>query len=312
MVKNMTNIVNKSYNKQLWWFFIIILVCSINGFAQKRTTRPVSTPREPTSKILISRLMAREMPYNIILPPNYYSPSGSRVKFPVLYLLHGLWGSYKDWTTKTKLLEYSAKYNIIIVNPEGGSSWYSNSATKPEDQYESYIIEELIPEIDKEFKTLAEKRGRAIAGLSMGGYGAIKFALKYPDKFIFAASLSGGVAAASWKNESEIPNSLRPSILETFGSVTEKAKIDNDLFKIAAEFPADKINSLPYLYFDCGTEDELGFLPLNVQFAGILVQKKIPHEFRELPGKHSWVLWEQQVQEVLRLSDRFFNGTTTK
>ena len=104
--------------------------------------------------------------------------SQKETRYPVIYLLHGLTGHYNNWAEKTKLEQYAANYNYIIVMPEGDNGWYTDSATVPNDKYESYIIKELIPEIDKKYRTKADRQNRAIAGLSMGGYGSIKIRFK--------------------------------------------------------------------------------------------------------------------------------------
>ena len=103
-------------------------------------------------------------------------------------------GHFNNWTDSTKIVEYAKKYNFIIVTPEGNNGWYSDSVSVPNDKYESYIIQELIPEIDKKFRTKADREHRAIAGLSMGGFGAMKFGLKYPEKFALIGSFSGALA----------------------------------------------------------------------------------------------------------------------
>ena len=262
-----------------------------------------------TADELDSKLMARKMPYHVLLPFEYDQNKAER--FPVIYLLHGLWGNYKNWVEKTALLEYAARHKIIIVNPEGGNGWYVDNANQPNDKYESYVVAELIPEIDKKFRTIAERKGRAVAGLSMGGYGAIKFGVKYPEKFIFAASMSGAVNAASWKNIEENAASLRKSLAEVFVSADNPTHRENDLFKIFSELPPEKGGALPFFYLDCGTEDSLNFLQFNRQLADIMLQRKIPHEFRELPGKHDWAFWNQQIVEVLRIGERIFDSQKT-
>ncbi|HYP50337.1 MAG TPA: alpha/beta hydrolase family protein [Pyrinomonadaceae bacterium] len=255
---------------------------------------------------LNSKLMRRKMPYQVIVPPNYEAEK--TIRFPVLYLLHGLGGHYDNWAGKTNLKKYAADHRIILVMPEGGDGWYTDSANEPNDKYESYIIQELVPEIDKNYRTVPEKRGRAIAGLSMGGFGALKFGVKYPQMFALAASMSGAVAAASYRTSDELPKNewLRKSIVAVFAAPENPVRRENDLFKLLGEMPPEKTAGLPFLYLDCGTEDQLGFLSHNQQLAQILVTRKIPHEFRQLPGKHDWTFWNNQVREVLRLSDKIF------
>jgi S-formylglutathione hydrolase FrmB len=117
---------------------------------------------------LNSKLMTRQMPYRVALPANYSIDSQTR--YPVIYLLHGLTGHFDNWGSKTKLAEFLAPYQVIVVMPEGENGWYTDSATNPNDRYETYITQELIPEIDKNFRTVADRQHRVVAGLSMGGY----------------------------------------------------------------------------------------------------------------------------------------------
>ncbi len=247
---------------------------------------------------LASKLMARDVPYRVITPKNY-GTAGAR--FPVVFLLHGLTGRYDNWTDKTKLAEFAEKHNFIIVTPEGGDGWYSDSAGVANDKYESYIVQELVPEIDSKFRTLATRENRFIAGLSMGGYGSLKFGLKYPQKFAAVGSFSGALRATDWTDK-VIGEWLAKSIMSVFGAAESENRKANDIYRLAREWPADKTKELPFIYLDCGTEDFL--IENSHDFAKILREKKIPHEFRELPGKHDWVYWNLQVQEFLRLADR--------
>lgn len=243
---------------------------------------------------LSSKLMARDVPYRVILPDGY---ENSQDRYPVIYLLHGLFGHFDNWTDKTKIEEFSRSYKFIIVTPEGGDGWYTDSVTVPADKYERYIVQELIPEIDRKFRTFAGRESRIVAGLSMGGYGALKFALKYPDEFILAGSFSGALDAPL---RSQTHQALRPSIVSVFGPDESPTRKDNDIYRIVREMPEEKLKSLPFFYLDCGTEDFL--IQPNREFVSLLFERKVPHEFRQLPGGHTWPYWEQQVQEFLELA----------
>src|SRR6476659_1259014 len=140
-----------------------------------------------------STMVGKSLPYNIILPLDYDTARTSR--YPVLYLLHGLGGHYNDWLLRTNVADYAAQYRLIVVTPEGNNSWYIDNPTAPTDKYESYILQELIPDVQKRYRTIEARYGRAIAGLSMGGYGAFKYGLKSPSTFVFAASMSGAFSA---------------------------------------------------------------------------------------------------------------------
>lgn len=246
-----------------------------------------------------STLINATLPYKVVLPPDYRASKATR--YPVLYLLHGLSGHYSDWLTRTNVADYAAQYRLIVVTPEGNDSWYTDSATKPNDKYESYVLKELIPDVQRRYRTIETRYGRAIAGLSMGGYGALKFGIKSPGTFIFAGSMSGCPEAASWTGEDLkdlkwIYDSLPP----VFGSVDSETRKANDLAEIVRGMTAGRISALPFLYLDCGTEDFTS--NSNQKFAELLRQKKIPHEYRQLPGNHNWQYWDQQVKEVLKIA----------
>jgi putative tributyrin esterase len=282
--------------------------------AQTRAARsPKTTPQKNSSVQIVqfqSKLVGKTLPYNVLLPVDYDHPSSKTKRYPVIYLLHGLTGHYTNWFERTKLSDHAAPYNLIIVTPEGNDNWYTDSVTVPADKYESYIIEELLPDVQRRFRAVEAREGRAIAGLSMGGYGALKFGVKYPETFAFAGSMSGALDVTSLK-EADLGafKFIWRTILPVFGPENSANRAANDLHKLLLELQAEKIGALPYVYVDCGTEDPL--LPSNRSLAEILVQKKIPHEYRQLPGSHNWAYWDQQVQEVLKLAAKKLRVTQT-
>jgi putative tributyrin esterase len=246
-----------------------------------------------------SALVGKTLPYNVVLPRDYRASRTRR--YPVLYLLHGLAGHYSDWTTKTNVADYASRYRMIVVTPEGNDGWYTDSATVPRDKYESYFLKELIPDVQQRYRTIESRYGRAVAGLSMGGYGALKLGLKSPATFAFAASMSGGVDVASW-NESDLKDFawIRGSVMASFGPAGSETRKTNDIFEITRQVTSARIAALPYFYLDCGNEDVL--CASSEKFAALLREKNIPHEYRQLPGNHSWAYWDQQVQEVLKIA----------
>ena len=252
---------------------------------------------------LKSSLLGRSVDYRILYPVQYQYPDKREKRFPVIYLLHGVTGHSSDWLERTRMALYATHYDLFIVMIEGSNGWYTDSATIPADKYESYILQELIPEVEKRFRVSQERDGRAIAGLSMGGYGAVKFALKRPEMFAVAASMSGAFGAASW-TQKDVPSSgpILDSILKTFGPVNSSTRTENDVFKLVRNVPAERISSLPFFYLDCGTEDFL--FPFSRELAGLFVERKIPHEYRQLPGDHNWKYWDRQIQEILKLSSQ--------
>jgi S-formylglutathione hydrolase FrmB len=250
-----------------------------------------------------SDLINATLPYNVILPADYRTSKTTR--YPVLYLLHGLSGHYTDWLTRTNIADYASQYRIIVVMPEGNNSWYVDGAPvrtasgseRPGDKYESYLLQEVLPDVDKRYRTIQSRYGRAVAGLSMGGYGAIKFGVKHPSTFAFAGSMSGALAAASWtEDEMKSVKAVYDSLPPVFGAAGSDVRKANDIFQIAQGLPASRVAALPYFYLDSGTEDF--FFEVNHRFAQLLREKKIPHEYRELPGDHSWQYWDRQERTL--------------
>jgi putative tributyrin esterase len=295
--------------------FLLLLPVSWVNYPLATSLGPVprsSTQRRSASVETVrfrSTTVGKALPYNVILPRDYHTSRTTR--YPVLYLLHGLDGHYDNWTTKTNVADYASRYRMIVVAPEGNDGWYTDSATVPGDKYESYFLKELIPDVQKRYRTIESRYGRAVAGLSMGGYGALKFGLKSPATFAFAASISGTLDIVS-STEDELKNLewIRKSVVSVFGPEGSETRKANDIFEITRAMPAARIAALPYIYFDCGNDDVL--CASSGRFAALLREKKIPHEYRQLPGNHSWAYWDQQVQEVLKIAARQMHAAPVK
>lgn len=281
---------------------LILIACLLHAgqsFGQATTTEPAKAVRaEVTSLKFNSPLMGREMPYRLILPPDYKAKPEQR--YATVYLLHGLGGNYQNWNALTRLAEYALKHSFIIVIAEGGNGWYTDSLTVPNDKYESYIVKDLIPEIDKTYRTIPDRNNRIIAGLSMGGYGSLKFGLKYPEMFSLVGTFSGAVNAASY-SESNSATAGR-GIDKIMGPENSEARAANDVFKLIRELTPQKLRALPYIYQSCGTEDYL--VKNNRDLLALINEKKVPHEYREHPGGHDWMFWDAQIREFLDLAER--------
>jgi putative tributyrin esterase len=270
---------------------LILLSCG-SGFCQNAAAKPktaISHRAFVKDAVFRSASMQRDMRYRLLLPHDY--DKGGR--FAVLYLLHGLYGDYKNWDTRTGLENYARNLHLLIVMPDADDSWYTNSATVPGDKFEDYIVKDLIPEVDEKYLTIRERHARAIAGLSMGGYGAIKFALKYPDLFAFAGSVSGALNAA--QNLDTLRPEFRPRLLEVFGNEGSPTRAENDVFRLL-----DRPNrtTYPYVYLACGTADS--FLDVNRALADQLLSQKIAYEYHETPGDHSWEYWDGTLLPMLQ------------
>ncbi len=217
---------------------------------------------------------------NVILPEQITG------RLPVFYLLHGLSDDYSAWQRRTSIERYVQNLPLIVVMPDGGRYFYCDCVDGP--QYESYFIKELIPYIDSVFPTRAERAGRAIGGLSMGGYGAIKLALKFPELFASANGHSGAYHIGA------MPNAVHdiPEWLHVFGPQPAGGK--DDVFALADH---DDRARIPALRIDCGTEDFL--IESNRRLHEHLIERGIPHEYEEFPGAHTWEYWDVHIQEAL-------------
>jgi Predicted esterase len=252
---------------------------------------------------LQSRLIQRSVPYRVILPASY---KHSKRHFPVLYLLHGLFGNCDNWTELTDILSDIENHDLIVVAPDSGNSWYTDSETNLKEKFESYLIVELVPEIESLFRVKQERESRAIAGISMGGYGAFKLALKQPNMFIFAASSSGALHAARMSREvcgDDWPE-LEESITRAFGKMGGETRAANDLDNLVSGISYKRRSDLPLFYFDCGDQDS--FLNANRAFAERLNQKRIANVYQELPGEHGWPYWNERVGDILEAADKTF------
>jgi putative tributyrin esterase len=246
-----------------------------------------------------SAALDREMKYRVLLPCFYQA---GVERFPVLYLLHGLYGNYLNWSTLTNLKHYAEKYSLIVVMPDAGDSWYTNSAASAKDNFEDYIARDLVAEIDGKFRTLRERQARAIAGLSMGGYGALKIALRYPGNFALAGSLSGALDAPQDLGDRVPP--FRDQLMKVFGPAGSAVRRDNNVFSMLRGASAKDI---PYFYLACGSADA-DFLQVNREFAAKLSSRGVAYEYHETPGGHAWDYWNRSVRDLLRASAEAVSG----
>jgi len=241
-----------------------------------------------------SAALGRTMSYRVLLPENYHA---SAMRYPVLYLLHGLGGNYKDWTSRTNLAEYSRTVPLIIVMPDGENQWYTNAADGSA-RFEDYIFTDLQADVVKKFRTINSRYGRSIAGLSMGGYGALKMALKRPGGFAVVASFSGALnATRAGELEPLIGKEEAERMLTIFGPQGSETRKTNDVFALAA---ALKPGGAPYVYVDCGIADN-ALLAVNRDAVAALHKSGIAYEYHEVAGAHTWDYWDRRIREFLPL-----------
>ena len=235
----------------------------------------------------------------VIVPDNYKK---SKKKFPVVYLLHGYSGNYATWVKSFKEVSQQVdRYGFIAIGVDGNySSWYFDSPIDPTFKYETYIIDELVPFIDKKYKTIASREGRAISGLSMGGHGALYLSLKHQDVFGAAGSMSGGVDIRPFSEKWNIKKRL--GAINDFPDNWEKNTVVN-LIEL------NQNNNLK-LIIDCGVDDF--FIDVNRELHQKMLALKIDHDYIERPGKHNIDYWENSLKFQLLFFYNFFHSSPIK
>ncbi|MDP4132391.1 MAG: alpha/beta hydrolase family protein [Bacillota bacterium] len=230
-----------------------------------------------------SKILKRSVSFYGAFPD---SPSG---KFRTLYLLHGLSDDYSTWVKNSSIVRYAEKRGIAVIMPEGGRSFYTDMAYGP--RYYSYIIKELIDYTRKIFNLSDKREDTFAAGLSMGGYGAFKFALGNPDVFAGAASLSGCLDVAG-DLIGRHNNRETEYMLVTGGE--DATGTENDLFYLADHY--EKPESLK-LFQTCGTGDFL--YDDNLSFREFIKDKGFAYKYSEYPGVHNWDFWDGHIEEAI-------------
>jgi enterochelin esterase-like enzyme len=278
-------------------YFLMLIACiyMLNANAQGKVL---------TKQIIKSTILHKEVHYTIYLPEGYEK---NERKYPVTYLLHGHGDADDGWVQYgeiNRLADAAIKKGtlppMIIVTPDGFKSFYMNAADGSLN-YEDFFIQELIPHIEKTYTAKTEKRFRGIAGLSMGGYGSLLYALKYPQLFVAAAPLS----AAIWTNQDfeNMSESMYGSYFADVIGKNLKGKdrltptwYANSIFSIIDKKTTQELSAVKY-WIDCGDDD---FLTIgNAQLHISLTNKKVAHEFRMKDGIHSWTYWRMGVIDGL-------------
>jgi putative tributyrin esterase len=219
---------------------------------------------------------------------------GNQVKFPTLYLLHGMSDDHTIWQRRTSIERYAALYNLAVVMPAVGRSFYTDMAYGL--RYFTYITDELPGLVCSLFPLSDKRENNYVAGLSMGGYGAFKIAMTYPDRYAAAASLSGAVDIVALSQKRNHP--MRKEFRNIFGPAKNITGGANDLITLASQLSESSWNSIP-LYAWCGTEDAL--YQNNVTFAARMKELGLNYVFEEGPGEHEWGAWDKMIQRVLQL-----------
>lgn len=219
-----------------------------------------------------------EAKVTVAVPAGYEEAAETR--YPVVYLLNGYGGDHTTWSKITDIDSLATVHDVIIVCPAGLNSWYWNLPYNPELRMESYITADLVPWVDANYRTVAEPGQRAITGLSMGGHGALMLAMRHPDIWRNAGSMSGGVDIRPF------PKSW--NMAELIGPLSERW---ND-YTVAGQLGRLKPGMLN-ITFDCGVDDF--FAAVNRELHESLLKAGIPHDYTERPGRHSHAYWANSI-----------------
>ncbi|MBW8782788.1 MAG: esterase family protein [Verrucomicrobia bacterium] len=242
-----------------------------------------------------SDVIGKQTTMQVLLPETGTPP------YATFYLLHGLSDDSTTWLRRTRIESHVRDLPLIVVMPDGYRGFYTDNDQGP--AYARHIGEELPAFVERTFRARAERGARAIGGLSMGGFGALRVGLGYADRFCSINSHSGAVGwgnitgGQSYWEEAQRrgwPVEFTAELQRVFGSAP--LGTDHDILTLARR--AEKARQLPALLLDCGTDDFL--LEDNRVFHASLTAAKIPHVYREFPGAHTWDYWDEHIGDALR------------
>ena len=231
----------------------------------------------------------------VVIRPASYSEKNKR--FPVVYLLHGAGGSYANWIIKVPHIQQLAdEYQLMIVCPDGGfTSWYFDSPIDSAYHFETFVGTEVPKYIDANYRTIADRKGRAITGLSMGGHGGIFLGFRHADLFSACGSTSGALHVTVITQKYDVEKRLGDT------AVNRKYWHDWSALNVIDQYPKDSLA----IIIDCGTEDRV--LPMNKAIHEKMLKLKIPHDYTERPGEHNWAYWNNSIDYQLLFFRKHFD-----
>ena len=269
-------------------FVSCLLMLSLSSQASEVITREFSSPT-----------LKRTWAYNVYLPSDYQA---SKLAYPVLYLLHGRGNDFREWlgeghiqTTADELIAKGEIPAAIIVMPDGGNSWYVDR----DELMETALLRDLPAEIETNFRALRTREGRLIGGFSMGGYGALRLVLKYPDRFAAAALLSPAI----YDPVPPMGSSARePGV---FGA----RKFDEKLWRrlnYPRLWPAYLAKKTPVpMYINSGDDDVFAIEVEAVRLYSLIKAQHQPAELRIVDGAHAWPVWESTIGDAMKYIFRY-------
>ena len=260
---------------------LVLMLCQTGWASKIDTVETVSPSMKKTIKAVV------------ITPDSY---TGGK-ELPVLYLLHGYGGNYSDWVKKVPGLGKAVDdQQMIIVCPDGNiGSWYFDSPADPSFRYETYVADELVAWVDSHYKTIKNRSGRAITGLSMGGHGALYLAFRHQAVFGAAGSMSGGVDIRPFPNNWDIARRLG-----TYAQSPERWE-QNTVINMLYLLTPGALS----LIIDCGTDDF--FFRVNNNLHEKLMERNIAHDYIARPGAHNWPYWNNAITYQMLFMRQYFD-----
>lgn len=248
----------------------------------------------------ISQCLMRTVTFKAIIPADKFGPQsmGEQKPFKTLYLLHGIFGNYTDWVNGTRIQAWAEANDLAVIMPSGENHFYLDDDVTGA-LYGEFIGKELVEFTRKLFPLSAKREDTFIAGLSMGGYGAIRNGLKYAENFGCIAGLSSALVHDTWKdadNSAPIYTFRRKYYEATFGEFDQVAGSDKDP-KALVQKLKEEGKEIPKMYLCCGTEDHL--VVVNRLFRDYLLENGVDLTYEEGPGVHDWVFWDTYIKRIL-------------
>jgi S-formylglutathione hydrolase FrmB len=270
---------------------------------------------------LNSRILKRVVRYCVYVPAGYDASATQRPapRYPVLYFLHGLGDNEQTlfnsggWTLLDDLRRHQKIGNFLIAAPEGRRSFYINSADGGE-RYSDFFLQEFLPYIEHRYRIRGGRGGRAISGISMGGYGALRFAFAHPELFSAVSAQSAALITESLQDldaASQASAPLAGVLSAVFGKPINAAHWNNNNPFVLAKKNAVSLRKLA-IYFNCGQDDNYGFEKGAVQLHDQLQKEGVKHEYHAYPGEHSLTYFLSHFAEVMEFHSKAFGPLAHK